>query len=62
MKTYSILFMIVALMHTMILVNVTIFKGEWNGIVLFVSTILFLFAAVYFGIERRANKRATHNT
>jgi len=62
LKTYSILFIVVALMHTITLLNVTLFKGEWNGIVLFLSSILFLIAVVYFGIERRANKRATRNT
>ncbi|RLL39985.1 hypothetical protein D8M04_19565 [Oceanobacillus piezotolerans] len=57
MRTYSILFIVIALMHTMTLVNVTIIKGEWNGIVLFISNILFLIAAVYFGTEYRANKK-----
>lgn len=49
-------------MHTIIHVNVIIFKGEWNGIVLFLSNLLFLTAAVYFGIERSANKKTTRNT
>lgn len=56
MKTYSILFILVAIMHTATLVNVTIFSGEWNGIVLLLSNILFLIAVFYFAIEFRANR------
>ncbi|UTR12675.1 hypothetical protein MM300_10555 [Evansella sp. LMS18] len=62
MKTYSILFIITALMHLVTLVNITFFDGEWNGIALFLSSMLFLTAAVYFGIERRAHKRAGSHT
>ncbi|MGM0901640.1 MAG: hypothetical protein ACQEXB_11175 [Bacillota bacterium] len=62
MKTYSILFMVVALMHTITLVNVTIFKGEWNGVVLFLSNMLFIIAVVYFGIEHRANRKINRDT
>ncbi|MFC0470694.1 hypothetical protein ACFFHM_09355 [Halalkalibacter kiskunsagensis] len=58
MKTYSILFIVIAIIHTTILINITIFNGEWNGLVLFISNILFLIAAVYYGIERRANKKS----
>jgi len=58
-KTYSILFVIVVLMHTITLMNITLFKGEWNGIVLLLSTILFLIAVVYFSVERRANNKTT---
>jgi len=53
LKTYSILFIVVVLMHTITLVNVTIFKGEWNGFVLLFSNVLFLIAIFYFGIEYR---------
>ncbi|MFN7249886.1 MAG: hypothetical protein ACK4M9_03755 [Anaerobacillus sp.] len=61
MKTYTILFIVIVLMHLITLVNATVFKGEWSGIVLHLSNILFIIACVYFGIERRANKRATRN-
>ncbi|TDL32755.1 hypothetical protein E2R51_08765 [Jeotgalibacillus sp. S-D1] len=56
MKTYIVLFIVVALMHTITLVNVTLFNGEWNGIVLLLSTILFSLSIFYFGIEYRASK------
>ncbi|WP_053360870.1 hypothetical protein [Bacillus sp. FJAT-27251] len=56
MKTSTILFIIIILMHTINLINVTLFEGEWNGIVLMLSNILFLIAVVYFGAEFRAGR------
>ncbi|MFE8699735.1 hypothetical protein ACFYKX_03755 [Cytobacillus sp. FJAT-54145] len=56
MKTYVVLFVIVAFMHTITLVNITIFSGEWNGIVLTISSILFLIAVFYFSTENRASR------
>lgn len=43
-------------MHLITLVNIVLFEGEWNGVAILLSNILFLIACVYFGIERRANK------
>ncbi|RWZ58619.1 hypothetical protein EQV77_06540 [Halobacillus fulvus] len=57
MKTYVILFVVLTVMHIMTLVNVTLFEGEWNGIVLFASNILFLIGAIFFGTEFRARQR-----
>ena len=57
MKTYSILFILIAIMHSITLVNVTLFEGEWNGLALFLSNVMFIIACVYFGIELRANKK-----
>ena len=57
MKTYSILFILVVLMHIVTLVNIVLFDGEWNGIAVFLSNVLFLIACVYFGIERRAHQK-----
>ncbi|RNA66970.1 hypothetical protein [Alteribacter keqinensis] len=57
MKTYTILFAIVFLMHLVTLVNLTLFSGEWNGIALWLSTGLFIVAVYYFGIEFRVRKR-----
>ncbi|MET3194027.1 putative membrane channel-forming protein YqfA (hemolysin III family) [Bacillus sp. OAE603] len=56
MKTHSILFVVIFLIHTINLVNVTLFDGEWNGIVLMLSNILFLIGVIYYGIEFRANR------
>lgn len=43
-------------MHTINLINVTLFDGEWNGIVLMLSNFLFLIGVIYYGIEFRANR------
>jgi len=56
LKTQSILFVVIFLMHTINLINVTLFEGEWNGIVLMLSNILFLIGVIYYGIEFRANR------
>ncbi|MFC7319310.1 hypothetical protein [Halobacillus campisalis] len=58
MKTYIILFIVIIAMHVMTLVNTTIFDGQWNGIVLMISNALFLIAAIFFGTEFRARKKA----
>ena len=57
MKTYFILFIFIAIMHSITLVNVTLFEGKWSGIVLFISNVLFILACFYFGIEHRAQKK-----
>ncbi|WP_226577559.1 hypothetical protein [Halobacillus litoralis] len=57
MKTYQVLFLLLFIMHLATLINVTIFDGEWNGIVLAVSNLLFLAGAVFFGVESRARKK-----
>lgn len=54
-KTYSVLFILIAIMHLTTLTNLVLFEGEWNGIAVFLSNVLFIIACVYFGIERRAN-------
>lgn len=56
MRTYLILFIIIAIMHSITLINIAIFNGEWNGIVMFLSTTLFIIAVFYFSTEYRANK------
>jgi hypothetical protein len=40
----------------MTLVNVTIFAGEWNGIVLALSSFLFISALAIFGLGRQKSK------
>ncbi|MBN8234080.1 hypothetical protein JF544_02430 [Halobacillus kuroshimensis] len=57
MKTYGVLFALLLITHTMTLVNITIFDGQWNGIVLFLSSILFLIGAVFFGTEFKARRK-----
>lgn len=54
LKTYTILFVVIVLMHTINLINITLFDGEWNGIVLMLSNILFLIGLVYYGSEQKS--------
>ncbi|MBM4761857.1 hypothetical protein [Bacillus sp. B15-48] len=56
MKITASLIMVIIIMHTITLVNVTIFDGEWNGIVLALSSILFLVAIAIFGVDRQRNR------
>ncbi len=62
MNTYSILFLVIAIMHSITLVNITFFDGAWNGIVLLLSNILFVVGLIYFGAERQARKSQTVTT
>ncbi len=57
MKTSTILFMIIAVMHTMTILNTTLLEGEWNGIVLLVSNILFIIGVFYYSAESRAARK-----
>lgn len=57
MKTYGVLFALLLITHTMTLVNITMFDGQWNGMVLFFSSILFLIGAVFFGTEFKARRK-----
>ncbi|SDJ12060.1 hypothetical protein [Salimicrobium halophilum] len=57
MKTYHVLFSIILLLHTMTLINVTFLDGGWNGIVMWLSTVLFLIAVLFFSTEFRAERR-----
>lgn len=62
LKTYSILFILIAIMHLITLVNVILFEGACNGLVVSLSNVLFIIACVYVGIERRGHKKGIHNT
>ncbi|QAS51294.1 hypothetical protein HLI_03230 [Halobacillus litoralis] len=44
MKTSSLLVSIIIIMQFSTLINVTIFRGEWNGIILTLHTMLFILA------------------
>lgn len=57
MKTYRVLFGIILILHTMTLVNVTLLNGGWNGIVMWLSTMLFVIAVLFFSTEFRAERR-----
>ena len=57
MKTSTILFIIIAVMHTITILNTTILEGEWNGIALLSSNILFIIGVIFYGAESRAARK-----
>ncbi|MFP7493000.1 hypothetical protein SFC66_04350 [Terribacillus saccharophilus] len=62
MKTYTILFCIIVIMHFMTLINTTLLDGEWHGVILWVSSILFLVAVFFHATEYRARKNRNSNS
>lgn len=57
MKTLTVLIVIIAVIHISNLINVTLLDGEWSGIVIWLSTILFLISMVVYGREVNRNRR-----
>ena len=58
MKIVNLLFLLIGFMQLSTLVNVTLFNGEWSGIVLWVHTLLFLMALGAFMDSKRTLKKA----
>ncbi|UII54429.1 hypothetical protein LS684_12135 [Cytobacillus spongiae] len=56
MKTSTFLLIIVMMMHFITLTNITIFHGEYNGIALALSTILFISSIAIFVNNKRKMK------
>ncbi|MTH54887.1 hypothetical protein GKZ89_15905 [Bacillus mangrovi] len=52
MRTSTILFAILFVMHNVTVLNILIFKVDWM-LVFYLSNILFLIGAFYYGIEAR---------
>ncbi|WP_217988192.1 hypothetical protein [Terribacillus saccharophilus] len=57
MRTLTILIVIIAVMHISNLINVTLLDGEWSGIIIWLSTILFLFSMVVYSREVNRNRK-----
>ncbi|WP_170937557.1 hypothetical protein [Terribacillus saccharophilus] len=57
MRTLSILIVIIAVMHISNLINVTLLDGEWSGIVIWLSTLLFLISMAVYGREVNRNRK-----
>ncbi|WP_176466519.1 hypothetical protein [Terribacillus saccharophilus] len=57
MRALTILIVIIAVMHISNLINVTLLDGEWNGIVIWLSTILFLISMIVYGREVNRNRK-----
>lgn len=56
MKHNALLFAAICFMQLCVLTNITLLDGEWNGIVMWLCTGIFIFAATVFGFSRRGNK------
>ncbi len=50
--------MTICLMFFIILTNITLLNGEWNGITMFLCMTLFVFSSVIFGFSRKEEKMA----
>lgn len=57
MKILTVLIFIIAVMHISNLINVTLLDGEWSGIVIWLSSILFLISMVLYGREVNRNRK-----
>ncbi|MFJ7666406.1 hypothetical protein ACIQXI_04820 [Lysinibacillus sp. NPDC097195] len=53
MKHSLVLFISICLMQICILTNITLLKGEWDGITLWLCTAIFIFASTIFGFSRK---------
>lgn len=43
-------------MQIALLVNITVAKGAWNGLTMWVCTVVFVFATAIFGLSRGRQK------
>ncbi|WP_102707867.1 hypothetical protein [Terribacillus saccharophilus] len=57
MRTLTILIVIIAVTHISNLINVTLLDGEWSGIVIWLSTFLFLISMIVYGREVNRNRK-----
>ena len=56
MKHNLILYIAVCLLFFITLTNITLFDGEWNGIAMWLSTGVFIFATATFGFSKNTGK------
>ncbi|WLR51930.1 hypothetical protein LC040_03185 [Bacillus tianshenii] len=54
MKITTFLLLIITVMHVATIINITLFNGEWNGIVMTLNSILFILA---IGVNAMSGKR-----
>ncbi|ARF16145.1 hypothetical protein CSV61_08890 [Sporosarcina sp. P3] len=58
MKTMTGLYFFFIAIHLVNLANITLSKGEWNGITMWVSTGLFIAGTAYYSFNKSANRKA----
>ena len=52
MRHNLILYISICLMQVIILTNITLFDGQWNGITMWLCTAIFIFSSTIFGLSR----------
>lgn len=58
LKVSTFLLIIIVAMHFVSLTNITLFNGEWNGIVVALNTILFISAIAIYVSNRKKKEVA----
>jgi predicted membrane channel-forming protein YqfA (hemolysin III family) len=53
MKNITALYIILCIMQCIILLNVTVFDGEFAGIMMALSTILFIIGSIFYSSSRQ---------
>ncbi|PIC81666.1 hypothetical protein CSV75_02700 [Sporosarcina sp. P18a] len=58
MKTTTGLYLFFIAIHLVNLANITLFKGEWNGITMWLSTGLFIAGTAYYAFNKSTTQKA----
>ncbi|WP_407268541.1 hypothetical protein [Radiobacillus sp. PE A8.2] len=56
MKINTFLLLIIVMMQLSMLINITVFEGQWNGIVLALHTVLFILAFAMYVDGKKEKK------
>jgi len=51
MRVILILYISICLMQVIILTNITLFDGQWNGITMWLCTAIFIFSSTVFSLS-----------
>ncbi|PIC77633.1 MULTISPECIES: hypothetical protein [Sporosarcina] len=57
MKTTTGLYLFLIAIHLLNLANITLSKGEWNGITMWLSTGLFIAGTAYYAFNKSATRK-----
>ena len=57
METKLVLYISICLMQLIILTNIVLFEGQWNGITMWLCTAIFVLSSAVFGFNRTNKKQ-----
>ncbi|MEK4521243.1 hypothetical protein MKX96_06325 [Psychrobacillus sp. FSL W7-1493] len=57
MQTKLVLYISICLMQLIILTNIVLFEGQWNGITMWLCTAIFVFSSAVFSFNRTSKKQ-----